>query len=57
MSIGEKFENFKGFVIEVSRNEKTVAAYRDMTWLKLQSADSATAAQVGHRGGGYAGTS
>jgi len=37
MSIQEKFENFKAFVKQVSKNQETITLYDDMSWLKLQS--------------------
>jgi hypothetical protein len=37
MSIQEKFENFKVFVKQVSKNQETIALYEDMSWMKLQS--------------------
>ena len=36
MSIQEKFENFKKFVKEVSKNQEAIALYEDMSWFKLQ---------------------
>ena len=37
MSAQDKFNNFKSFVKEISRNEATVSEYEQMSWLKMQS--------------------
>ena len=37
MLIEEKFQNFKNFVKEISRNDETMKLCQDMTFLKLQA--------------------
>lgn len=37
MSVEQKFENFKSFVKEISKNKETVQEYQDMTLFKLQA--------------------
>ena len=37
MSIQDKFENFKKFVKQVSKNRESIAQYDGMSWLKLQA--------------------
>ena len=37
MSIQDKFENFKKFVMQVSKNQETIDLYSEMSWFKLQA--------------------
>lgn len=36
-SIQDKFDNFKRFVVQISKNKQTVKEYENMSWFKLQA--------------------